>query len=141
MKKKFFKVTGIINFIVSVIFLIKGFYKFIDGDFLDRNYYASDSSTIGVVIVCFQLASFFLLLAIGSSVFYFFIYYEIPVKKRSNFLEEKKKSNFFKDKKITINSADDIEDSEELTENFWVCPKCGLKNKLNKLFCTKCDKY
>ena len=131
MKKKFFKVTGIINFIVSVIFLIKGFYKFIDGDFL----------AIGVVIVCFQLASFFLLLAIGSSVFYFFRNNEIPVKKRSNFFEEKKKSNFFKDKKITINSADDIEDSEELTENFWVCPKCGLKNKLNKLFCTKCDKY
>ena len=141
MKKKFFKVTGIINFIVSVIFLIKGFYKFIDGDFLDRNYYVSDSRTIGVVIVCFQLASFFLLLAIGSSGFYFFRNNEIPVKKRSNFLEEKKKSNFFKDKKITINSADDIEDSEELTENFWVCPKCGLKNKLNKLICTKCDKY
>lgn len=102
MKKKFFKVTGIINFIVSVIFLIKGFYKFIDGDFLDRNYYVGDSRTIGVVIVCFQLASFFLLLAIGSSVFYFFRNNEIPVKKRSNFLEEKKNLISSKTKKLQL---------------------------------------
>ncbi len=105
--KNGWKIVGIICFVISIIFLFVGFDKL----FFMKN----GTIDISKAILYFLLATFFILLSIGSGIFYYF-------SKINKDLQQIKFSNT-----STNNSSDK-----------WTCTNCGTLNATTNKFCENC---
>lgn len=130
-KKNGWKVIGIITFIVSIFCLLAGFDKLWAADAYRNSYVGGDAYNLIInaskATAYFVLASFFVLLSIGSGVFYFLGNKESSGSKKVQIREVKEVAIAKEEKK-----------EELIDENSWVCPKCGSKNNMKNLFCNKC---